>query len=128
MESTEWPIDPRNEFAEGLGFLLWHRNGVPWWEAKLPPTLHVCATQTYGGMPSSRVFRCACGAIAHGQPRWWGERNSRSVAGPIVEAPGLYALQTWIEGAESVIFDRRLSIEAGRYPRRHLPQSLRPAA
>lgn len=54
-----------------------HRDGLPWFEAPLPPRIHRCSTQTSGWVGLHLVVRCACGAIRRDSDRWWSDRNSR---------------------------------------------------
>jgi hypothetical protein len=68
------PRDLRAGLAEAeAGRGITHKDGVPWFEAKVPRRWHRCWAQT-----SSRVDgvdRCACGAMRiDGSP--WMERNS----------------------------------------------------
>jgi len=60
-----------------------HLNGVPWFEATVPPTVHVCVVQTQGFSGLHQYFRCACGAISEYRgrtPLHWDERNTRVAA------------------------------------------------
>lgn len=64
--------DPLGDFATPL---VRHVDGVPWFEAKVPPFFHRCKAQTFGLLGLRSVQRCACGAIKTGA--WWHERNAR---------------------------------------------------
>lgn len=65
----------------GSSEYLQHRDGVPWWEAKLPRRFHFCTAQSRGVTAlASYIERCACGAIRLGRPGHmpgWMQRNSR---------------------------------------------------
>lgn len=48
-----------------------HLNGVPWYEAPLPPRIHACYAQTRGWVNYfDRIDRCACGAVRRDRGRW----------------------------------------------------------
>lgn len=69
-------IELRRQHEREMG--ITHRDGVPWHDAPIPRRLHRCTPQTTalnlrGG---ERIYRCACGAIALDEPRYWMERNS----------------------------------------------------
>ena len=61
----------------------WHRDGVFWHAAKLPPVWHVCRVQsivptvlTSDGR-TGPLLHCACGAVRRPRSPYWSERNSR---------------------------------------------------
>lgn len=74
------PDDSRFQRDEETGNS--HRDGVPWYQAVVPPVIHDCSVQTIGLTTSgSFVSRCACGAIrGEGLHGMWVERNSRQPA------------------------------------------------
>jgi len=54
-----------------------HLNGIPWWEASIPPYLHRCSVQTRGWYNYlNKVERCSCGAIRM-NGNGWSDKNSR---------------------------------------------------
>ena len=58
--------------------MIEHLDGIPWWQAPIPPRLHVCAPQTRGILHD--IDRCACGALRfrHGLGAGiWSDRNTR---------------------------------------------------
>lgn len=68
--------DPVNE-QQGSSFdtvLLFHKDGVPWHDAKLPHRLHRCTAQTVGVHLFRKIERCACGA-SRADGRFWSGRN-----------------------------------------------------
>lgn len=70
-----------------------HRDGIPWYDAPVPPRDHRCFGQTSGWIGLTQYIRCPCGGIAQGidlKPyenrrapgddawnRLWLERNAR---------------------------------------------------
>lgn len=57
---------------------MWHRGGVPWYDAPVPPERHWCSVQTYGITRGYIVCRCACGGVMLvGDQTTWHDRNSR---------------------------------------------------
>lgn len=58
---------------------LWHLDGMPWSEAKIPRRWHFCQPQTIGVDMLTRVERCACGAIRLDYGRWMERNSSRRV-------------------------------------------------
>jgi len=65
--------------SEDGSFEVTHRDGVPWFEAPLPPRKHECFAQTEGWSGwVNRVERCPCGAIRlDGRRGVWVEINAR---------------------------------------------------
>lgn len=54
-----------------------HVDGVPWYEAKMPPRLHFCKAQSTAWMDLfTLVERCACGALRR-DGRYWMDKNQR---------------------------------------------------
>lgn len=54
---------------------VFHRDGVPWSEAPLPPAIHQC--EAWSSTRANGVERCACGANRYPPGEWWG-KNTRS--------------------------------------------------
>lgn len=57
--------------------VVYHREGVAWFEAPLPRLLHRHTVQTEGYLDFEKVERCACGAIRLGGRGRWLDRNRR---------------------------------------------------
>lgn len=70
---------------------IYHRHGVPWHNAPIPPRKHVCWAQTDGWINYfTQVQRCACGAIRGDGYMTWMERNSRQSEIPKRRFPKIF--------------------------------------
>lgn len=48
-----------------------------WLAAPIPPRWHRCRPVTTTPFRGRVIYRCACGGVAIGKPRFWLEKNSR---------------------------------------------------
>lgn len=59
-----------------------HLDGVPWYEAPVPPLDHECWSQTVGWIGLNQWTRCACGALGKANLRTgrfdWDYKNERA--------------------------------------------------
>ena len=74
IDPTRYVKDPA---ASGVGFEVWHLDGIDWYNAPPPPRKHTCWAQTKGWVDLHQIFRCACGAASY-DGRYWMERNQRN--------------------------------------------------
>lgn len=59
-------------------FEVYHRDGIPWNRAPIPPDDHTCQTQTDGYRYITHFQRCACGAYRlPAESCRWQNRNIR---------------------------------------------------
>jgi hypothetical protein len=58
-----------------------HLDGVPWYDAPVPPRFHRCKPQTRGWYKTSFIERCACGAIRSQGSYGWISKNERRRGG-----------------------------------------------
>ena len=64
--------------SEDGSFKMWHKDGVAWNDAPLPPRWHRCKVQTRGYDRLELIERCACGATRFdGGGVWVGKNETR---------------------------------------------------
>lgn len=74
-EIKNWVLEYSSDFNETM---IYHNDGVSWFDAPLPPKNHKCTPQTKAYMNYfTLVYRCACGATAINEevPTVWIEKN-----------------------------------------------------
>lgn len=57
--------------------LMFHKDDVPWHDAKVPCRLHRCRPKTTGFDAGLKVERCACGASRCNGGSWIGKNETR---------------------------------------------------
>jgi hypothetical protein len=77
---NDWTVQEAEELFDKYQKLNdpnYHKDGVAWYDAPIPPVEHECWVQSRGMVGSFVVDRCACGSIRYnGSP--WENRNSRT--------------------------------------------------
>lgn len=68
----------RDDTENADGVEVFHRDGIAWNQAPIPPIDHLCTVQTDGWLFITHYHRCACGAHRFpGRSSRWSRLNSR---------------------------------------------------
>jgi hypothetical protein len=72
-DRDDWQQDPS---VSSSVTKIEHREGVAWYDARIPAPWHRCKPQTRGYVAGMWIERCACGSISVDVGPWE-ERNTR---------------------------------------------------